>query len=177
MTRVASQLTFCSPQQILRRTVVEQDEQNRITRLFSLDGSPVESAQTLFFDGILSRGIVSLKENKFPGTVDQLLADYLYIDISTQLPVEKIRPNGKPLLLDFGTSSPDKINSQLEALAPALTTFSVFDIIAAGVYYPLILLGLQAELTVKCCTSVLIWENVDLVHMCITGKTRIRRIN
>ena len=46
--RVASQLIFYSPDEILRRTVVEQDEQKIITRLFSLDGNVVETAQTLF---------------------------------------------------------------------------------------------------------------------------------
>lgn len=177
MIRVASQFTFCSPQQILCRTVVEQDEQNRVNRLFCLDDYLVESEQTLFFDGILSRGIVSLKENRFPGTYDQLLADYQYIDFSTGLTLEKIMPTDKPLLLDFGTSSPDKINSQLEVLASALTLFSVFDIIAACVYYPLLILGEQAILSVNCCTGLLIWEQVDLLNKHVTANTRIRRIN
>ena len=48
--RVASQLTFCSPDEIMRRAVVEFDEQKTITRLFSLDENAVESAQTLFYD-------------------------------------------------------------------------------------------------------------------------------
>jgi len=177
MTRVASQFTFCSPLQILRLTVVEQDEQNRITRLFSLDDNAVESAQTLFFDGILSRGFVSLKENKYPETTGLLLADYLYVDFSSVLPVTKIMPTDKPLLLDFGTSSPDEINRKLEILAPALTLFSVFDIIAACVYYPLLVLGEQAILSEKCRTGLIIWEHLDLVNKRVAVHTRIRRIN
>ena len=58
MTRIGSQLTFCSPQQILRRMLVERDEQDKITGIKSLDEGLVETAQTLFFDGIISTEIV-----------------------------------------------------------------------------------------------------------------------
>jgi len=47
MIRVVSQLIFCSPEKILRQTVVERNNHNFITRLFSLDDRTVESSQTL----------------------------------------------------------------------------------------------------------------------------------
>jgi len=43
--------------------VVERDEQNLITDFYCLDNNSVESAQTLFFDGIISTEIISLKLN------------------------------------------------------------------------------------------------------------------
>jgi len=175
MTRVASQLTFCSPTQILRRMVVEQDEHNQIKRLFSMDENLVESANTLFFDGIMSAEIISVKEIMSATEIAQLAINYNYIDASNQLPTN-IKPNGKPLLLDFGTSSLAEINRQLVHLAPALCTFSIFDIIAACTYYPALLLNQQAALTEKRIAKLLLWEGVDLVNKNITELTQIREI-
>ena len=62
MIRVASQFTFCSPEKILRRMVVEIDELNALTRLVDLDTHNAEPANTLFYDGILSAGIISVNE-------------------------------------------------------------------------------------------------------------------
>lgn len=177
MTRVASQFTFCSPEHILPRMVVEQDEQNLVTRLFSLDGNQVESAQTLFFDGILSGEIVSVKKNISPTEIAQLVMKYNYVDVTDRLPANDIISTGKPLLLDFGTTSSYEINYQFERLAPALSAFSVFEIIAACVYYPLLLLGQPAILSEKCRTKLMLWENVDLLNKRITEHTRIRQMN
>ena len=42
---------------------MELDEQNVVRSIFSLDDGNVETAQTLFFDGILSQEIVSVKQH------------------------------------------------------------------------------------------------------------------
>jgi len=47
MIRVGIQLFFCSIEKIRRQTVVERNNHNIITRLFSLDDRTVESSQTL----------------------------------------------------------------------------------------------------------------------------------
>ncbi|NDP20995.1 MAG: hypothetical protein GZ091_07945 [Paludibacter sp.] len=73
MIRFASQLVFCSPQQILRRTVIEQNEKNTITRIFSLDESVAESAQTSFFNGIISSEFISLKQKFRRGGTNKIM--------------------------------------------------------------------------------------------------------
>jgi hypothetical protein len=141
--RVASQLTFCSPGEILRRAVVEQDEQKIITRLFNLDENTVESAQTLFYDGIISAEIISVKEQA--SDLDKLILAYNYVDLSTGIPTE-IKSCEKPLLLDFGTHSIQKINQLLAGVTPALAPFSIFEIIAACCYFPALVVGKVASL-------------------------------
>ena len=174
MIRVASQLTFCSPQEILRRAVVEQDEQKRVMRLFSLDECIVESAKTFFFDGIISSGITSVKANATE--TNNLLAQYQYIDVSESIPT-KIDVSDKPLLLDFGTNLAEEINKQLKLLTPALLPFSIFEIIAACTYYPKLGLGKEAALLPNTTTQLILWEGVDLVNKRIKGNTKIREIN
>lgn len=171
--RVASQLTFCSPLEILRRTVVEQDEQKLVTRLFDIDECRVESAQTLFFDGIISAEIISLKENN--AEINEVIANYQYVDVSQSIPAQIIAAD-KPFLLDFGTHSAEIINQLLKQLVPILSVFSIFEIIAACTYYPGLALGKAGALTSGRNTQLILWEGVDLVNKQIKESTRIREI-
>lgn len=172
--RVASQLTFCSPDKILRREVVELDEQKTITRLFSLDGNAVESAQTLFYDGILSAEIISVKEQL--STLNKVVSGYNYIDLSLGIPTV-IVASEKPLLLDFGTHSPEKVNNILAELTQALSAFSMFEIIAACCYFPAMIVHGAASLEINRKTKLLLWEGSDLVNKRITKQTLIREIS
>jgi hypothetical protein len=176
MKRVGSQLCFCSPELILRRMAVERNDDNTVTRIFSLDDGIVESANTLFFDGILSAKIVSLKQSGATLLNEKLMDDYQYIDILEKIPTKEIAPGSKPLILDFGTDSPLQINESLAQLAPLLSTFSVFEIIAACTYYPALALNKTGELCENRTTQLLLWENVDLVNKRITLQTRVREI-
>lgn len=176
MKRVGSQLCFCSPALILRRMAVEQNDDNTVTRIFSLDDGIVESANTLFFDGILSAEIVSLKQSSATHLSEKLMVDYQYIDISEEIPTKEIASGSKPLILDFGTDSPVQINKSLAQLAPSLSSFSIFEIIAACTYYPALLLNKIGKLCENRTTQLLLWENVDLVNKRITLQTRIRKI-
>lgn len=173
MIRVASQLTFCSPNEILRRAVVEQDEQGIISRRFSLDENSVESANTLFYDGIISAGIISVKENA--GNFSELVSDYNYIDLSGG-GISVIPKNLKPLLIDFGTNSVEKANLQLSDFAPALSGFTVFEIIAACCYFPALALGKTTSLSIGTKTELLLWEKADLIEKKMTEHTHIRKI-
>lgn len=176
MRRIASQLCFCSPELILRQAVVEQNEQNTVTRIFSLNDGIAESAKTLFFDGILSAEIISLKESTSNNITDRLIENYHYIDITKEPTTQTTFATPKPLLLDFGTSSPLKINHLLTQLTPILTNYSIFEIIAACTFYPALTLNRIGELSENRTTKLLLWENVDLVKKMITEKTSIREI-
>lgn len=174
MTRIGSQLIFCSPQLILKRTVVERDEQNIITRLYKLDQDTVESAQTLFFDGIISSKIISLKQNIAIEKIPGLVQNFHYLDFSDNITGIETYTIDKPFLLDFGTNAPDKINAKLLDFARINPNISILDLIASCVYYPAKLLGLPRELTEKRQTELLLWENVDLFNKTLTNSTRIR---
>jgi hypothetical protein len=176
MIRVASQLTFCSPERILKRTVVERNALNVITRIFSIDENPVESAQTLFFDGIISSEIVSLKQNIPDEKLVDLVQNYNYFDFSNEIEIYDILPINKPLVLDFGTNLLEEINFKITKLAAKFSNFPIFDLIAACVYFPQYLLGNQTELQLNRQTDLLLWENVDLPNKGLTPAVRIRKI-
>lgn len=132
MKRVGSQLCFCSPETILRRMAVEQNGENAITRIFSLDDGIVETANTLFFRrGFCLQKSYPVKQSGANYLSEKLTNDYQYIDVSVELPILEITPGTKPLLLDFGTDSVLQINKSLAQFAPMLSSFSIFEIIAA----------------------------------------------
>ena len=177
MTRIASQLTFSSPESILRNNVLEIGEKNKINRFFSLENNLFETSSTLFFDGILSAEILSLSQKYTQHEIEKLACDYQYIDVSKMLQRTEITPNNKPLLIDFGTNSFVEINLQLKKHSTSFQKFSIFEIIAACVYYPAKLLGTPEFLTENYQSPVLLWKNVDLVNKKITTDTYIREMN
>ena len=176
MKRVASQLTFCSPDKILRRAVVERNEQNIVTQLFSLDEGNVEATRTLFFDGILSAEIVSLKQNNQVDMISCLYKDYQYLDLTINPHVIEIVPTRKPLVLDFGTNQTNVINIILQHSIQALSAFTIFDIIAACTYYPSLLIGGVPELTVNRFTRLMLWEDVDMINKTLIASSHVREI-
>jgi len=176
IVRIGSQLTFCSPQNILRRMVVERDEQNLITDFYCLDNNSVESAQTLFFDGIISTEIISLKLNCGSQDIAKLTDKYRYHDLSEQVFAFECNNNDKPLLLDFGTNSIAEINPKLANLAQINPTISIVDLIASCVYYPALVLGQEPDLKKGRRAGLLLWEKIDLINKTLTADSRVRQV-
>ena len=174
MICIGSQLTFCSPGNILRRTAVEKDERGVVSRIFSLDESYVESAHTLFYDGIISSEIVSLKQHVSREKIAELTADYCYVDASEDNFSEKIINHANPIILDFGGLTLKEINRKLAEIAQQCSSIPVFDVIAGCVFYPALLLGYEAQLTKGRQTKLLLWEHTDLVNKTLTVSTKIQ---
>ena len=177
MIRVGSQLTLCSPDKILRRTVVEQDERNMITGIFNLDDLNVEPSNTLFFDGILSAEIISLKQHIPIERIAEKLRNYQYLDLSTDNSLSGFIRSKKPLIIDPGTDSIEKLNSQFSRLVGVLSDCSIYEVIAACTYYPALLLEIPCELAVNRITGLLLWENVDLLNKKLAVDTCVLEIS
>jgi hypothetical protein len=169
-----SQFVYCSPEQILRRSVVEQDEHNRISRLFGLDDDHTcRNSHTFFLKVCCPAKIISLKHQLSPESVKQMMIDFHYVDFGS-LSSEIISQNNKPFIFDFGTTELSKINAQLSQKLSFLCQLSLFEIIAACTYYPALIAKLPLQLSVGNKTQLILWENVDLVSQRITPQTRIR---
>ena len=177
MKRFCSQFTFCSPEKILRQAVVEQNSSGVITDLFLLNDCSSESTHTLFVDGIVSSKIVSLQQQLSPQELHFVQNKYQYINLSIGISLNEMIPNNKKLILDFGTNSTDEINKTLHTSFPFLVRFSIFDILSACVYYPLLESQQRAELKFGTKTNLLQWKNIDLANKKITEKTKINYLH
>ena len=176
MKRVASHFTFCSPSVILKRAVVEQDDLQNVTRIFSLDEGFVESAHTQFFDGIISAEIISIKQHINPENIANLVSEFHYLDLSFENYKFEAPNDSKRLLVDFGTNTTAEINSKLAKLTLINVRFNVFEFIAACVYYPALLIGQNSELQENKKSKLLLWENVDFTKMEFSGQAKIREL-
>lgn len=174
MVCIGSQLTFCSPGNILRRTAVERDDCGIVTRIFSLDESQVESAHTLFYDGIISSEMVSMKQHVSSEKMAELTAGYCYIDASEENFSEKIINHLNPIILDFGGLTLNEINRKLTKIAQLCSSTPIFDVMVGCVFYPALLLGYEAQLTQGRQTKLLLWEHTDLVNKTLTVSTKIQ---
>ncbi len=173
MKRVASHIVVLAPDDIRRNAVVELDDNGVLTRIFDLNDANVESSHTLFFDGIISAPVVSISSHCVADKILELTTNYHFIDFTKEIPTKEILPNGKPLLIDCGTENPLEINALLPKLSIVLSAFSVFEIISACVFFPALLLTNAAPLEIGKCTSLVIWQNADLVNKTLTEKTNI----
>jgi len=174
ISRVSSHFLFCEPDKILRQQVVERDECQIITAIFSMADKIVEAAQTSFFDGVISSGIVSLKLNVAKEQLTEIRNNFNYVDVSSKDSIIDLTIN-KQLVIDFGTENPDEINRILSKIS-GLSDLSLFEFIAACVYYPALLSDRIAFPDLNVHTELLLWEQVDLVNKFVKPETRIRKI-
>ncbi|MEI8271203.1 MAG: hypothetical protein WCG08_01115 [Paludibacter sp.] len=173
-SRVSSHLLYCEPDRILRQMVVERDNQQTITAIFSLNDSLVESSHTSFFDGILSSAIVSLKKQMTVLELAEIRKSYNYVDFSVgNLIISAIEP--KKMLIDFGTEETAEINRILQSHSD-LPGFPLIDFITAAVYYPALILGFNAVLELNKQAELILWENTDLVGLRLKSDTHIHNI-
>ena len=173
MKRVASHFIVCSPHDIRRNAVVELDDNGVLTQVFDLNDSHVEAAHTLFYDGVISATVMSMGFHFEADMILEMTDNFHFIDFTKEIPTKEILPNGKPLLIDFGTENPSEINSLLSKLSPYVTAFTVFDLVSACVSYPALLLDHSAPLQAGKFTPLIIWQDVDLVNKKITEKTKV----
>ena len=173
MKRISSQLIFCSPDKILRNSVVEQNEDGFVTRFINLQTEQVETANTFFFDGIISAEITSLKQHLSVSQITELSNNYNYIDISTANAIDV--DNKKQLLIDFGTNNPEIINQILKNKAHLICGFDAFQFIAASCYYPIEILKTEVQLQLSHKPRLLLWQGLDLVNKKITTHSSIFR--
>ncbi|MEI6754246.1 MAG: hypothetical protein WCK78_13905 [Paludibacter sp.] len=175
INRVSSHFLFCEPDRILRQSVIERDGNQTVKAIFSLNDKNVETAQTSFFNGVISAEIVSLKLNTIEEQLIGIGNEYNYVDLSLKNPVIDFTIN-KQLLIDFGTEDTDEINRILRKAGELFASFSVFDFIAASVYYPALLVNRNAVIELYKSAELILWEQVDLVLKQLKAETRIREI-
>jgi len=176
MKRMASHFVALAPDDIRRNAAVELDGHGVLTNIFDLNDGHVESAHTLFYDGIISAPVVSISSHCVADKILELTDNFHFVDFTKEIPTKEIIPNGKQLIIDFGTENPLEINALLPKLSIVLSAFSVFEIVSACVFYPALLLTETSPLEIGVRTSLIIWQNADLVNKTFTEKTNIRSL-
>lgn len=174
MKRVSSQLVFCDGNSLLRSTVVEQNDDNVITDIIDLLNQPTETAHTVFYDGVISGEIISLKQYLSNDQLLEITKGIRYIDLSEINKTPYVFDKSSDLVVDFGTNNIDKINKLLKENFDSLSAITVFELINACSYLPQRLLGLSKNIEVSHQTNLVLWQGVNLVSRALTPQTTVR---
>ena len=174
MKRFTAHLIFPSAGVELLRSVVELDESGMITGVISLDNTSVEPAFTLFLDGIITPGIVSIREltEKDKKTPD--LTNYHYLDLSDGTVPPHVIGTDLPLIIDFGTSNLSQANKIIEKFASS--GFSIRQLVDACIFHPAEALGICVDVNVGNKTNLIRWQNVDVLNRKTTPLTRLEEL-
>lgn len=173
MNRVVSQLILTAPDQLLRHTVLEISENGLVSQLISLNDMKSETAATIFRDGIISAGIVSLKLRAYD--FQQMPEQFLYIDITNIIP-EKIDLQNRILILDAHTENPTEFSLHLHKALNSLSDINIADIIAATCYMPALLCNFNNEIRPGNSINAIIWENCNLPDKKLTSNVSIANL-
>lgn len=167
MKRVSSQLVFCSPSKILRNCVLEQDENGALTQIIDLQIQQSETHNTLFFDGIITNGIVSLKTELSDIELRKLKSSYNYFDFSKPDNF-KLEPL-KPLLIDFGTSDTVIINKILKKYFELFLEIDIFQFLNGCCFLPMQILKRNEFIEQNHKPQLLLWKGLNLIDKQITA--------
>lgn len=176
MTRVASQIIFSAPGRIFTNSVIERDEDNNVTKVFSLNNSRVESEKTSFYNGVISSGFISVKQNVSPDMIAELVQDYNYLDLSGEIAGIETTVSDKQLLIDFGQNTIPEINEKLKLLGKIFSEFPMLEFIQACVYYPAILLRISNDISIGQNAGLMLWEGFDLIQQNFTPHINVKVI-
>lgn len=174
MKRVSSQLIFCSPSNILRNCVLEQDEHGVLTQIIDLQTQQTETYQTLFCDGIITNRIVSLKMELNDIELDKLKLRYNYFDFSENIHFKLDRE--KPLLLDFGTNNIDNINQLMKKHSKLFAGIDVFQLLTACCFLPLQILDRPEFVKLNHKPQLMLFKGINLIDKQITPDTTVESL-
>ncbi len=167
MRRVSSQLIFCSPSKVLRNSVLEQDENGVLTQIIDLQTQQSETHHTLFYDGIITNGIVSLKAELSDIELNKVKSNYNYFDFSETIYIKL--DTKKPLLIDFGTSDTATINQLINMHYKLFVDFNIFEFLNACCILALQILNRPEHIELNHKPNLLIWKGLNLIDKQITS--------
>ena len=174
MRRVSSQLIFCSPSNILRNCVLEQDENGVLTQIIDLNTQQSETHHTLFYDGIISNGMISLKMELTDKELRSVKSSYNYFDFSE--PINFNLDIQKPLLIDFGTSDINTINRLIKKHYEQFVGIIIFEFLTACCFLPLQILKRPEFIELNHKPNLMIWRGLNLIDKQISSITTVENL-
>jgi hypothetical protein len=171
MKRIAAQLVVVDAGVLCRNLVIEQDENQTISKLIDLSTQNVETSGTIFHNGILSPEFFSLVPFVDLQTSDYLKYDiYVYSEGSFKL---HQKGNSDKLIIDCGTDNPNIINQILTENYSFFIQFDLITIIEALTINPALAAGKTNYLKPGYNSKIMLWENCDLVNFKITPSLKL----
>ncbi len=165
MKRVSSQRIMCSKEMLLFNTVIESDDFGMISKLIPLNEHAAEVSGTVFYNGIITPGIVSVSKRFSSKTKEDLSKNYNINFIDKILAGEIVTYENSPLIFDFKTENPKNVSQIIRENLEYFRKISIFDLIKAMVFYPAEVLGINNEIKLGNTTKLLLWPSPESLEV------------
>ncbi len=173
MRRISSQFILISPTSILQNHVVELNSEGVVCQLIDIEKQISEPAQTLYYNGIISAEIVSLRNNFSPKEINELSLTYNYINISNLSTESCVELNENPLVIDFETNNLKEVSQIINNKKNVFSKLNIFQLISACSYYPIQILDLQKQIRVSNSPELVLWNGIDLINKRINDRIHL----
>lgn len=172
MKRFASQWLLCPDLAVLKNNMIEVADDDVIVRVADLHGQNSETAGTVFLNGVIAPGIISLLQRKVPDSLVIITGKTLFRIVDGQF--ESVFPGTKDdFILDFGTENPQEVNVLLRNNLAFLKSFSLEKLIHACTFAPAAFVQGDISIVAGAQIKLTAWENVDFINHRLTENTRV----
>lgn len=165
--RLSSQLICLTADEIIKNAVIEIDDSGIIS---SIAGLQTETARTLFYNGVISNSVISLKERGISADSSA----YNHVIIKDVIDLNAIVAG--VTILDFGTENINELNQIFREKINAFTPFNLLEIIGACCYTPAKTAGINHSLEVSNHVQPVLWVGFDLSARRIREPLRIQQL-
>jgi hypothetical protein len=156
---------MCSKEMLLFNTVIESDDFGMISKLIPLNEHAAEVSGTVFYNGIITPGIVSVSKRFSSKTKEDLSKNYNINFIDKILAGEIVTYENSPLIFDFKTENPKNVSQIIRENLEYFRKISIFDLIKAMVFYPAEVLGINNEIKSGNTTKLLLWPSPESLEV------------
>jgi len=173
MRRLSSSFLLISPTNIVQNHVIELNSEGVVSQLIDIEKQIAEPAQTLYYNGIISAEIVSLRNHFTPKEIKELSLTYNYVKISNLSTDSCIELNENLLVIDFETNNLNEISHIINNRKDVFSKLNVFQLISACTYYPIQILDLQKQIRVSNRPELVLWNGIDLINKRINDRIHL----
>lgn len=175
MKRFTAQWMLSHDRSILRNRMIELTDRNEIVQLVDLNHVAVETANTIFLNGVIAPEIVSINQRSIPE--ESIRASGMGLFSIRNAKFEKvIQGETDDFILDFSTEDSNEINSVIKNNFEFLAGYSLEDIIFACTYAPALLVQKDNPLKAGNITKLSFWADVDFVNHKLGASTKLSHL-
>jgi hypothetical protein len=156
--------------------MLELDNENKVTQILDLNNQQTETAQTIFYNGIISSSIISLEKRLNTEQIFLISEEYNYINLLTDFVHPDLSLNKKKLILDASTEDPQTFSFALRTNYEKLKQFGIYEIISASTYIPALIAGIKTEINILSITKPILWQNCNLTNKLLTINTKLTSV-
>lgn len=158
----SSQLIITEKAEVLRNSLASFNTQNNVFEYRNIMQHAHEAAQTIFYDGIISPPVFSMKLRGY--STSKMSCEYITLyELNTQKSLPTI-----PFIFDFETENIQEINKILADNFVLFQSVSVLDFIISCCVLPVQVAEVSEEFNHR-----FLWKDADLVHKKITANLQV----